>query len=177
MSSLYSLQKRCKDEIELSFRKAEEHYGVRLERVPVVFTNKMKKTAGKAMYWYNGDGTYDPTEIRLSNHLLRLNGDQFIRETPAHEAAHIIALQVYNHAGHGKPWKQVMRVLGKAPNTRHTMNTMPTTKSKVYIYKATCGNIVELKRVRHSKIQNRGVVYTLQSTGGKIMSSGYIGIK
>lgn len=176
MSSLASLQSDCRREIEHTFRRAEQVLGVKLTRVPVVFTNRMKKTAGMAMFWRHGDGTFTPTEIRLSNTLLVLNREQFVKRTPAHEAAHIIAMQVYQHSNHGEPWQKIMRILGQEPERYHRMQTAITKQSKIYIYKASCGSVVNLKRGRHSRIQ-KGSYYTLLRTGGKIDSSGYMGVK
>lgn len=170
MSNLTVLKQQCLDEIERAFTIAEEHFNVRLERAPVKFNNKLKKCAGKAVYLRN---SYKPVEIRLSLPVMALNPQEFVSNTPAHEAAHLISIQVYGAQGqgHGPRWKSIMMLIGRSTARCHRMETAPTTKHRKYKYIATCGTEIELSAIRHSKVQ-RGAVYTLTRTRGKIQRSG-----
>lgn len=172
-----SREQRCLDRIEECFKIAEEHFGREFPRPVVKFSNRMKKTAGTARWRWGRHYAVESTEIHLSSDILRLNTEEFIADTPGHEAAHLIALHVYglHGKGHGTAWKSVMRLLGQAPERCHNMATMPTRKSKIFKYKATCGTIVELKQGRHNKIK-RGMTYTLRTTGGKIDLNGFVGV-
>jgi SprT protein len=168
------LQKACRERVEEAFQAAEAYYGVPLKRVPVTFNNRMKKTAGTAQYTSIGNKII-PREICLSNSILMLNGQDFIDDTPGHEAAHIIAMQLWGKGGlgHGYKWKEVMGVIGQRCFRYHTMETAPTTKSKNYVYRATCGSIITVKRGRHARIM-QGVTYRLRDTGGQINRKGFI---
>ena len=62
--------------------------------------------------------------------MLQLNPETFVKETPGHEAAHIIAMELFGFegTGHGRKWKEVMRVIGQQAKVYHNMATIPTAK-------------------------------------------------
>lgn len=169
-SSITEAQAACKAEINRCYKVAEEHYGCTFSRVPITFTNKMKKTAGMLMYRRMSK---TPTEIRLSNPLLQINGIEFVKWTPGHELAHLIAIELYGDCSHGPKWQSVMKVLGVNSSRTHNMTPAATTKRKTYRYRATCGTVVVISAIRHSKIM-RGATYSLTSTNGKILKGGLI---
>ena len=172
--NLIQLQDACRDRVEECFQIAEKYYGVKLRRVPIVFSNRMKKTAGSAHYQLRSNRVHT-TEIQFANTILERNPQEFLDDTPGHEAAHIISMQIWGKGGmgHGYKWKEVMGVIGQRCFRYHTMETAPTTKSKNYIYRASCGTVVTLKRGRHAKVQ-RGITYHVTRTGGKISRQHFI---
>ena len=130
---LVDLKKRCLDKIEEAFVKAEAHYGISISRVPVVFSNSLKKTAGKATYTnHRAPEPYCGVRIKLATKVLELNPEEFIGRTPGHEAAHIIAVELFKQhgVGHGPAWKEVMGVIGQTAEQHHSMETAPTNKAK-----------------------------------------------
>ena len=83
----------------------------------------MTKCAGSATFITCGE-TVRTKDIALSAKLLALNGKVFVEDTPIHEAAHVIAVEVYGLAegkGHGKRWKEVMSLLGVKASRLHSM--------------------------------------------------------
>jgi predicted SprT family Zn-dependent metalloprotease len=65
----------------------------------------MKKVAGRA--------TYNLNSIELNMSVLIRLGEKFIKETPAHEVAHLAAVKVFGHErdGHGSNWKYICSLL------------------------------------------------------------------
>lgn len=134
--------------VEEAYRAAEEHYGRSFTRVPVIWSTKMTRVAGIAYF-----NKLKPIKIKLSKPLLDLNGPRFVDETPAHEAAHLIALELYGDVGHGPEWKEVMRAIGQEPNRLHSFKTPGIT------YTCNCQE-VEFSKQRHNKIQRGDAKYT-----------------
>ena len=167
-------QRACRARIEEAFQQAEAHYGRSLKRVPINFSNHQKRVAGTAHYRFNFvEDQYVGTEIRLSNALLRLNGEDFIGRTPGHEAAHIIAAEVYGELKHGRAWKEVMGVIGQPAERCHRMKT-PTRNTFRYV--STGGVELQLTKVRHNKIQFKGATYTIRN-GGVLNKSCYAPVR
>lgn len=166
-------QQQCRDRIEEAFVAAEKHYGRKFKRVKVTFSGRMTRCAGKAMYQRSDlTGKYAGTEIRLSSKLLDLNGMAFIEETPAHEAAHIISMEMYNEGGHGAAWKEVMKVVGLEHQRRcHNFKTPP---KKSFSYKTDMGEIVKLTIIRHNKLQRGQVTWYSWSKKGKVYAKDFI---
>lgn len=166
------LQDQCKAEIERAFKICEHQFNRKLPRVKVTFSARLTSTAGKAISKYNAaTGKYVPDEIRLSSKLLELNQQDFVMDTPAHEAAHIICEFLYGdlEKGHGKYWQNIMAIIGRNPSRLHNLKT--ATPSFRYI--ASCGTTVELKKVRHNRVQNGGT-YIVSKTKGVISKEGYV---
>jgi len=143
------MKRLCLAEIEKAFVAAETHYGRSIDRVPVTFSTRMTHTAGRAFF------TRKCKEIRLSASLLASEGKAFISRTPGHEAAHIIAMELFGieGRGHGIRWKEVMRVIGIDDKRCHSYTTP---KKKMYTY-IKDGVTKELTVFRHNKLQ-KGIV-------------------
>jgi len=127
--NMQALKQQALAKVEAAYVKAEAHFGVKLTRVPVEFSSQQKSTAGTAHYMHNRrTGTITPIKIKLSLPLLQLNGEEFIKSTPGHEAAHCIAISLFgvNGKGHGAKWQQVMRAIGQTPTRCHSMETAVT---------------------------------------------------
>ena len=167
-------QRACRLRIEEAFVQAEAHYNVTIPRVRITFSNSQKTTAGTAHYYRDSHFTpYRGTEIRLSNTVLRLNSEEFVERTPGHEAAHIIAVHLFQEIGHGPKWKEVMGVIGQPALRTHDMQVVRK-KVKKYKYVTTTGYEIEISAQRHSKIQKRGVVYLVRGEG-KLNKDGFVG--
>lgn len=120
LSTVRELQTACLDRIEECFVIAEKHYGRKIPRVPVEFSNQMSRCAGTAQSGWAGE----PKRIRLSSKLLQLNGETFINRTPGHEAAHIIANFIHGtQCKHDIRWVQAMTVIGQKAERYHNMLT------------------------------------------------------
>ena len=162
---MQQIQQECLDEIEQAYLTAEAHYSRPIKRVPVRFSNKLTRAAGKARFTYTkSTGECEPTGITLSIPILRMNPAEFISSTPAHEAAHVIALELFNDKTHGRVWKRIMGIIGKKADRCHEMITPPKRKTKEYRYIASCGTVVMLKSGRHNKIL-KGSTYRLKHGG------------
>lgn len=128
--NVQALKQQALAKVEAAYVAAEAHYGRKFTRVPVVFSAQQKTTAGTANYQYDRfNGKVIPKFIKLSLPLLMLNGEEFIARTPGHEAAHLIAIELYNMAGrgHGAAWQQVMHVIGQKAERCHNMKTARVT--------------------------------------------------
>jgi SprT protein len=164
-------QQACLDRVEQAYQQAEQAYGRTFQRPQIKFSNKMTSCAGTAKWrWVAGDTMSNP-QIVFSAPILTLNEDEFIRDTPGHEAAHLIAIELYGRdgKGHGRPWKEVMRVIGQSADRCHSMKTPPKKRQPRYVYIATCGTQVELTPRQHNKLQRSPFIsYTVRRTGGEI---------
>jgi len=158
-----TLQSQAKEKIEAAFVTAEAHYDVVIPRIPVVFSNRMTKSAGNVRF---GTANKIPNRITLSTKIMNLNPTEFMGRTPEHEAAHVIELIVFGRGGHGVTWKHVMRVLGKDPERCHNMFTPPSNRKPMarFRYVDTHGTEHMLTKVRHNKIM-RGGSYRVRGGG------------
>lgn len=167
MPSLVTLQKQCRAKIEAAYKTAEAHYNKKIKRVPVVFSNQQSRTAGTASYQQNKLlGTITSTKIKLANKLLTLNPVEFVEETPGHEAAHCIAIELFGFAGtgHGARWKEVMNVIGQDAKRLHNMAT--PTANKV---KAQCDCKTHMiSKQRAGKMRNGTATYGCKKCKGPL---------
>jgi len=134
---MQALKAQALAKIEAAYVKAEAHYNVKLTRVPVVFSAQQKTTAGTANFTYNRmTGKIEPKFIKLSLAIMQLNKEVFIESTPGHEAAHLIAVEVFGAVakGHGPHWKQVMRVIGQEPKRCHSMQTARNNTTRIEVF-------------------------------------------
>jgi len=124
--NVQALKQQALAKVEAAYVKAEEHYGRKFTRVPVVFSTQQKSTAGTAHFLHDRmAGKIKPVKIKLSLPLLMLNGEEFIKDTPGHEAAHLISVEMFGEAGtgHGYCWQQVMHVIGQQAKRCHKLQT------------------------------------------------------
>jgi len=104
------LQKACIERINQVFDTCEQYFNRRFFRPKIDFSLR-GRTAGRACHFQN--------LIKLNAKLLVDYGEQFISDTPGHEAAHIIARYVFGNyiRPHGNEWAKVMQVINQ-PATR-----------------------------------------------------------
>lgn len=94
--------------------------------------------------------------LRFNAQLYAQNREDFLRQTVAHEVAHLIAHQLFGHAiqPHGKEWQAIMRgVYGLSPTRCHSY-AVPTRRANGYIYLCQCldNNEFPLSPQRHALI-------------------------
>jgi len=61
-------------------------------------------------------------EISFSVSHIENNSIEIIRDTILHEFAHAIAFEMYGHAGHGQPWKNIAQKIGATPRAKGVFN-------------------------------------------------------
>ena len=153
MDTLGTLKTRCKAKIQEAFIKASKHYGVPVStfECPIKFNNRLRTTAGRAA---TTGLTGQPISIELSTKILQENPEAFIRETPGHEAAHIISSALFGAkegGGHGMRWKEVMGVIGQEPQVYHTF-AVKRTRQRRWEYDCGCREHA-VATVTHNRIQ------------------------
>ena len=78
--------------------------------------------------------------LRFNPQLYRENRDDFLKQTVAHEVAHLIAHQLFGDriAAHGEEWQLIMRGVYELPPTRcHTYDIKRRSVTR-YIYRCPC---------------------------------------
>lgn len=127
------------------FERAENEFGVTLTRPEVLY--KLKgTTAGRAFPRQH--------KIDLNEGLLARNYSKFFETTIPHEAAHLIAPQVYNErTGHGEKWVTVMKVLGVKEITRCHQYDVTETKIQKTHHRYICAHGCTFKV--YGKIHNQ----------------------
>lgn len=134
------LQVKAIERIKEVYAKAESVYGVSFKLPTISFKLKGRR-AGYAIPAYNS--------ITLNNDMLNRNGDAFINDTPGHEAAHLIAYDVYGYMidPHGKEWKKVMvDVCGQEPNRCHNFEVVTR-----HEYFCNCTETIYLSTTKHNR--------------------------
>lgn len=126
--------------------KHNERFPDKAMTMPFISFNLKGATAGKANYMQY--------RINLNPVLLIENEYDFIKNTVAHEFAHLVADHHTNQLAksHGKEWKFFMRFFGVEPSTYHNYTVPGRIK-----YKCDCMTHQLSKRI-HNKIL-RGATY------------------
>lgn len=135
------LQTKAIERIREVYAKAESVYSTAF-RLPTVSFRLKGRRAGYAIPAYN--------KITLNNDMLHRNGDAYISDTPGHEAAHLIAYDVYGYMidPHGKEWKKVMiEVCGQSPNRCHNFEVITR-----HEYICKCDKTIYLSTTKHNRI-------------------------
>jgi predicted SprT family Zn-dependent metalloprotease len=84
-------------------------YGDKVGAEPnVEWSKRMKKGLGVAYY----NNPEKPDFIRLSVPNFWAHPEAYVLEVIPHELAHIAAWRLFEHSGHGKPWREIMDALG-----------------------------------------------------------------
>lgn len=119
------LMNLAQQRIEQAYQDAEAKYQKTFSRPKVGFGIR-GRVAGRAFYHQN--------RIELNFSFLLQEKENFISRTPGHEAAHLIAFQLYGGGirPHGIEWKSVMRAIGQEPSRCHDFEVKT---SHVYICK------------------------------------------
>jgi len=151
------LKQACLDKISVAYRECEAMYSKTFTRPTITF-DLTGRVAGMAFYYRN--------KIRLNLQLLIENGENFINDTPAHEAAHLIAFALHgiNIKPHGSEWRKVMLDIGQTPNRCHDFKTTPARIHKKHIYFCACGEH-KVSTTIHNRILIRGRKYICRKCG------------
>jgi SprT protein len=100
--------------------------------MPTVSYDLRGKTAGKAYLREN--------HIQLNAVLLLENREEFVADTPGHEAAHLAAYANFGQEGrgHGVRWAEMMRLIGQRPARTHNYDVTNSRVHKTYAYRCNC---------------------------------------
>lgn len=123
--------------IEIPTRVAEQ-----VGHIPVFWNPRMKSTAGRAHFIWNGR----PQKITMNPKLKGLeNAAAEIRQTFLHEVAHLLAGA---GQGHGAKWKRMARSLGIPPRRCHPHAWAKRAPRFVWAVCKGCGHQFTAARVR-----------------------------
>ncbi|USE34938.1 SprT family zinc-dependent metalloprotease [Endozoicomonas sp. SCSIO W0465] len=131
-------------------------------RKPYIRLDLTGETAGQA--WI------EKHQLRFNKVLLQENREHFIRQTVAHEVAHLLAYELFGPKirAHGKEWHGIMARVFRLPADRcHRYDTGRSSR-KQWLYQCHChGKTIHLSTVRHNRSQ-RGTVYLCTACKGPL---------
>ena len=143
---------RIRRRIDSLYFLAENHLHHTFPR-PTLKMNLKGETAGQA--WP------EKNLIRLNPILYLENQTHYLKQTVAHEVAHLIAHKYYGAhiRPHGKEWQGIMTGIFQLPAERcHSYDTRHTTR-RPYLYRCLCFNKqTPLSAIRHKRA-TQGTVY------------------
>ena len=124
---------------------------------PISWNPNMRTTAGKVRMNPN---TRQVFWIQLNPHLLKNETD--LDQTLMHELCHAADCVLYGKRGHGRTWRNLMRLSGRQVRRCHNYD-VSNLKRKQKRYPARCKcRTYELSAVRFNRIQN-GAVYSCKT--------------
>lgn len=141
------LHLKAKASLAWFYERAVNLYGPVI-KPPILSYNLRGTCAGLAVYLSN--------EVRLNPVLFRENPEFFLSETIPHELAHLLAFKVYGHKikPHGAEWKSIMRSLGVAPKTTHSLDLSSVQRKRPTVsYRCACDQTTEIPVSRHQRVQ------------------------
>ena len=158
-------QRRVLELAAACFERAAAHFRRRLT-VPEVRFDLRGACAGQAVF--RRTGRSEQIWLRFNPALLQQNPEEFFRQVVAHEAAHVIARQIYGRGikPHGVEWKTVMRdVLDTEPEVRHRMDVRTVIRhQRQYRYSCGCADREHaLSSIRHNRVQRLQQIYLCRS--------------
>jgi SprT protein len=118
----------------------------------IEYNSRMRSTLGRAYY--------SLFKIELNQRALDKNRDA-VRQTVAHELAHLISYEIYglHGKGHGVRWKSVMIRLGFSPERCHSVDVSEFKARRTKV-KAKCEcKTHEISSNRATKMKNRTAFY------------------
>ena len=147
-SDMHQVQHRI---IEL-YNQAESFYQRRFPR-PYVRLDLKGETAGQALIAKH--------QLRFNRVLLQENREHFLRQTVAHEVAHLLAYDLFGPRirAHGPKWQSVMTDAFQLPADRcHHYDTQRSSR-KPWLYRCQCvDKTITLGTIRHNRAL-KGTVY------------------
>jgi predicted SprT family Zn-dependent metalloprotease len=92
--------------------------------------------------------------IALNLQLLAANPSHIV-QTAAHEIGHLIAFQVYKHAGHGRPWRAVMMRLGRSADRCHSLDVTLVKRriERKWLYRCVCGAEIHMGTRKRNRLE------------------------
>lgn len=133
--------------VETCYLLAERFFNRRFER-PQVSLKLRGQKAGVAHLAQN--------LLRFNEQLYRENTDHFLRQTVAHEVAHLVAHQMFGPRiqPHGEEWQLIMRGVYELPPDRCHTYEIRRKASTRYIYQCKCpGQDFAFTAQRHSLVR------------------------
>lgn len=157
------LKKRVNDRIDWCAKKL----GVNLPTPSIKYDINSARIAGTAQYSTN--------TIRLNPVFLNAHTEQFIKQTVAHEYAHLAAQKKYGAfiEAHGAEWKREMRNLGIPPSRCHQYTVPKGVKAgkqtvKFDLVCAKCNTVMQVGAKTRNNILTGRSSYTHSKCGGKL---------
>ncbi|PZP24151.1 SprT family zinc-dependent metalloprotease [Pseudomonas kuykendallii] len=117
--------------VEACYQLAEAFFKRRFPRPEV----SLKLRGQKA-----GVAHLDENLLRFNPQLYRENSEDFLRQTVAHEVAHLIAHQVFGPSirAHGEEWQLVMRGVYELPPNRCHSYAITRRPRSCFVYRCKC---------------------------------------
>ncbi len=148
ISDLHQLQERI---VEL-YRQAESFFNKSFQK-PYIRLDLKGETAGQA--WI------EKRQLRFNPVLLKENREHFIKQTVAHEVAHLLAYDIHGPRirAHGREWHSIMTHVFQLPADRcHSYDTKRSSRRN-WLYQCLCeGKTIALGTTRHNRSQ-KGTIY------------------
>lgn len=159
-------QYRVEQETEQYIRRAEDIFGRRFDRVPVLFDLK-GRTAG--MFKVIGPRRL----IRYNPWIFSKYFLENLYDTVPHEVAHFIVHEVYPKRGvkpHGPEWQDLMARFGADPGVTFDLDLegVPQRRQQTHRYHCGC-QLHEVSTTRHNRVQKRKVRYHCVTCDGSLV--------
>jgi SprT protein len=151
--------------VEACYQQAEAFFNKRFERPQVSFKLRGQKA---------GVAHLNSNLLRFNPQLYRENREHFLKQTVAHEVAHLIAHQMFGGRirPHGEEWQLIMRgVYELTPDRCHTYEISRRQVSR-FIYRCACaGQDFPFTPQRHALVR-KGRRYFCRSCRATLVFSG-----
>jgi SprT protein len=127
------MSEQLNSRVEACFVQAEAYFRRTFPR-PSVCTGLRGYKAGVAYLQEN--------RLRFNSQLYRDNPEDFLRQTVAHEVAHLVAHQLFGRRirPHGREWQQIMRVVFDLPPLRCHNYAVQRRPALRYLYRCQCAD-------------------------------------
>ena len=123
-----------------------------------------------------GQAWIEKHQLRFNKVLLHENREHFIKQTIAHEVAHLLAYELFGPKirAHGREWQGIMTKVFRLPADRcHSYDTGKSSR-KQWLYQCHCkGKATLLGTIRHNRSQ-RGTVYLCTACKGTLTFLGKV---
>lgn len=140
--------------LEECYQQAEQHFDRKFPR-PEIGTHLRGQSAGAAYPQRN--------MLRFNMELYRANSAHFLRQTVAHEVAHLLAYALYGKhiRPHGSQWQAIMQKVFGLPAERCHQYRLPPSWKTLYAYACQCRQH-QFTAQRHARVR-RGQAYVCRS--------------
>lgn len=150
--------------VEACYSQAEAFFNRRFERPQVSFKLRGQKA---------GVAHLDQNLLRFNPQLYRENREHFLKQTVAHEVAHLIAHQMFGGRirPHGEEWQLIMRgVYELTPDRCHTYE-IARRQAHRFIYRCRCdGQDFPFTAQRHALVRKGRRYYCRQCRATLVFS-------
>lgn len=152
LSTLSNDLHRVQQRVMNLYTHAEQYFSRSFKR-PYIRLDIRGESAGQAL-----PGKH---QLRFNPVLLKENREHFMRQTVAHEVAHLLAHELFGPKvqAHGKEWQAIMiKVFGLPADRCHNYDTQRTSR-RPWLYQCKCEDkIISLSTIRHNRAA-KGTVY------------------